>query len=147
MFSNFPKLAMMSFWPTGWRARYRPLVDMPILGTATYTGHIIGIVTLSNESIIPRDGGFSQTYDFATGSGSFSVTNFDGVDYSGSVDAISGQENLFTGSGTGGSRDIDLNGAFFSGGGDPVAEVGGGFTINGLDYEASGIFAADRTIP
>ncbi len=44
----------------------------------------------------------------------------------------------------GASGDIDLNGAFFSGGGDPVAEVGGGFSINGIDYEASGIFASAK---
>ncbi len=120
------------------------LLDMPTTGTATYSGHVIGNAISNGNISLGVVGGFSQTYDFATGSGPFSVTNFDGVSYSGSVDAISGQENLFAGSGTGGSRDIDLNGAFFSGGGDPVAEIGGGFSINGTNYEASGIFAATK---
>ena len=41
-------------------------------------------------------------------------------------------------------RIISLNGAFFSGGGDPVAAVGGGFDITGSGYEASGIFAGSK---
>ena len=133
-------LPQLAYWVAG---ELPAILDMPTTGTATYSGHAIG--TVNNDGIIFQAvGGFTQTYDFATGSGPFSVTDFDGATYNGSVSAISGQENLFTGSGTGGSRDIDLNGAFFSGGDDPVAEVGGGFSINGTDYEASGIFAGAK---
>ena len=42
------------------------------------------------------------------------------------------------------SRTINFTGAFFGGGGDPVAETGGQFnigTVQGADYSASGIFA------
>ncbi len=39
-------------------------------------------------------------------------------------------------------RDIFFEGAFFGGGGNPVAETGGQFNIDdGADYTASGIFA------
>ncbi len=116
-----------------------------VLGSATYSGHAIGTV-IDGFDIRGAVGGFTQIYNFDTMSGPFSVTDFDiGKDtYTGSVNAISGQENLFTGSGTGAGRDIELTGAFFSGGGDPVAEVGGGFTIEGNDYQASGIFAATK---
>ncbi len=131
---------LLAFWVAG---ELPALLDMPTTGTATYSGHAIGIVN-NDGNIFQAVGGYSQTYDFATGSGPFKITDFDGATYNGSVNAISGQENLFTGSGTGASRDIDLNGAFFSGGGDPVAEVGGGFSINGTDYDASGIFAGAK---
>ena len=135
-----------------WVAGEIPALDMPMEGIATYSGHAIGTV-LNNEgeveAIYQAVGGFSQTYDFATGSGEFSITDFDGADYGGGVGAIPGQENRFTGSGFGNleaARDISLNGAFYKGGGDPVAAVGGGFNItSGTGYQASGIFAADKT--
>ena len=42
-------------------------------------------------------------------------------------------------------RTLDLNGAFFAGGTDPIPpQVGGGFSINGNGYEASGIFAGAK---
>jgi hypothetical protein len=74
------------------------LIDMPNTGIATYSGHAIGTVN-NDGDIYQAVGGFSQTYNFATGikSGSFSVTNFDEVTYSGSVSAMSGQENRFSG--------------------------------------------------
>jgi hypothetical protein len=133
---------LLAFWVAG---EIPALLDMPTTGTATYTGHAIGIVN-NDGNIFQAVGGYSQTYDFATGSGPFSVSNFDGTTYNGSVNAISGQENLFTGTATVASptRTLDLNGAFFSGGGDPVAEVGGGFSITGDGYEASGIVAATK---
>ncbi len=43
------------------------------------------------------------------------------------------------------SRTINFTGAFFGGGGDPVAETGGQFNIDGgPDYTASGIFAGAK---
>ncbi|MCH9050001.1 MAG: FecR domain-containing protein [Proteobacteria bacterium] len=121
------------------------LLDMPTTGTATYSGHAIGTVN-NDGDIYQAVGGFSQTYDFAAeGVKTFSVTDFDTVSYSGDLFA-GGAEFVGTGSDTGGSgRTIFLGGAFFSGGGDPVAQVGGSFSIDGPDYEASGIFAADQT--
>jgi hypothetical protein len=132
----------LAYWVAG---EIPALLDMPTTGTATYSGHAIGTVN-NDGNIFQAVGGYSQTYDFATGSGPFSVSNFDGTTYNGSVNAISGQGNLFTGTATVASptRTLDLNGAFFSGGGDPVAEVGGGFSITGDGYEASGIVAATK---
>ena len=123
------------------------LVDLPTTGIATYSGHAIGTVNAGlGEAYFQAVGGFTQTYDFATQAGAFSVTKFDGVTYNGGVSAISGQENRFMGTATVSSptRTLNLNGAFFSGGGDPVAQVGGGFDITGPGYEASGIFAGAK---
>ena len=118
-----------------------------VLGSATYFGHIIG--TVNNEGkIYQAVGGYSQAYNFLTSSNPFSgtvdITNFDGADFNNIQ--VTGGGAGFTGSGpdTTESRGISLNGAFFKGGGDPVAQVGGGFSINVNAYGASGIFAADK---
>ena len=134
--------SVLAYWVAG---EVSSLAEITALsGSADYSGHIIGIV--NDGTIFPAVGGFDvQDYVFATGSGDFTVTQFDNVSYSGT---LTGGGAGFTGSGfeDGAEPDksIDLNGAFFSGGGDPAAQVGGGFSINGDGYEASGIFAADK---
>ncbi len=130
---------LLAFWVAG---ELPALLDMPTTGTATYSGHAIGAV-IDEAGVHQAVGDFSQTYNFATNSGMVDITSFDGANF---VDIpVTGSGAGFTGMGedTTEGLDIELNGAFFSGGGDPVAQVGGGFSINGI-FDASGIFAADK---
>ncbi|HZK91373.1 MAG TPA: hypothetical protein VFC56_14605, partial [Stellaceae bacterium] len=84
-------------------------------------------------------GGFSQTYNFGSQSGTVNLSNFDGANYAG---AVSGGGGRFSGNLTGGTnRNGAVVGSFF---GPNAVEVGGGFGIHstsGAPYLASGIFA------
>jgi hypothetical protein len=120
-------------------------VEIPLTGTATYTGHINGSVD-NNGARYQAVGSFQNSWDFASKSGTVSVTNFDGANFSSvSVSASSGGRD-FAGSGSGTSgRSISLHGSFFKGGSDAVAEQGGQFHVMGTGYKAAGTFAAKKT--
>ena len=119
-------------------------IDLPNVGTADYSGHIIGTV-LNTGEVYQAIGGFDMTFDFAApvNGTTINVTSFDNVDYNANlIDLTNG---LYDASGadlSALSRTINFRGAFFGGGGDPVAETGGQFNIDGgANYSASGIFA------
>uniref|UniRef100_UPI003BAC7892 FecR domain-containing protein n=1 Tax=Stappia sp. TaxID=1870903 RepID=UPI003BAC7892 len=117
--------------------------QLPLAGSATYTGHAVGTVASgspSNPSQYLAAGDFSMTYGFASRTGTASITGFDGRDFSGTVAQPGGVSasatNRFTGSlgqvgvptGTGASG--TLNGSFVRGPQGPVQGVIGGFGLS-----------------
>jgi hypothetical protein len=135
----------INFWVAGTPAT--SLADISSLKTTgftgTYNGNLVGTV-LNGGAQYLASGGLKATYNFGTGSGSFSVINYDG--------------KSFTESGIGG---LGLNGSNYSfaikhvpgvtgvvsGGfyGPMAAETAGNFAFTaGPSYLTSGIFAAKR---
>ncbi len=70
-----------------WVAGRMPSVsEVPSTGSATYTGHVVANVrNAGNEYVV--GGNLSNTVNFATRTGTASVANFDGVNYSGYASA------------------------------------------------------------
>ena len=116
-----------------------PTVTMPTTGVGTYNGAAVGTVFNNGASYVAA-GGFNQTYNFGSRTGTVNISNFDGANYAA---AVSGTGNAYAGSLTGTpNRSGTVVGTFF-----PVAlaaETGGGFNIQstaGAKYLASGVFA------
>ena len=126
-----------------WVAGQLPNVgDVPATGTATYTGHVVANVASGGAQYI-ASGNMSNTVNFATRSGTASVTNFDGANYSGSLE-LARSDPRFLGAGLTsptGNRTMLMTGSFFRGPTNPVGEMGGNVNIRGSGYLGSGIFA------
>ena len=122
--------------------------DLPTMGTAIYTGHVIGNV-FNDASLYTATGSYHNSWDFAARRGTVDM-NFDGNQYNG-VTQLRTDSVVFDGvlnpvdssiNRTGG-----LRGNFIQGGGDAAAGVAGRFSIQetgGAPYRASGTFAAER---
>ncbi|MCA3263979.1 MAG: FecR domain-containing protein [Telmatospirillum sp.] len=126
-----------------WIAGVLPaLGDIPTTGTATYNGHVIGTVN-NNGARYTTGGSYSQTWNFASDSGTATISNFDGL---GNITATlsSANKREFTGSLAGTGITGNLAGSFFRGSTDPVKNVGGNFNISGTNYQAGGIVAGQR---
>ncbi len=139
-----------------WVAGTLPTIaEIPTSGTATYNGHVIGNV-VSNGAQYVAAGNFQNAWNFASRTGNVTITSFDGLnplqtgvaatlsnprDYTGSTGGIaSGNAGV-------GNVTLQVTGSFFKGGGDPVAETGGTFQINGTGpsgYLAKGTFAGAK---
>jgi len=117
-------------------------VDMPTTGTATYVGHLNGSVD-NNGSRYQAAGKFQNAWNFSSQSGTVTVTNFDGENFS-SVSVSASNKRDFAGSGSNGTKSISFHGSFFKGGTDASKEQGGQFHIQGTNYKAGGTFAAAR---
>ena len=122
-------------------------------GTASFNGHLLASVisgTGSTAQSYLAAGNLSVSYNFSSQSGSLSVSNFDGVNYSGNISKLStGQENRLMGSISslsGPTRTGTLNGAFFRSNGQASGAMGGEVEISngGSTYRATGTFAAHR---
>ena len=115
-----------------------PTVTLPTSGVGTYNGVAVGTV-LNNGATYLAGGGFNQTYNFGTLTGTANITNFDGANYSA---ALTGSRTIFTGDLSGAAnRTGFLAGTFF---GPSAAVTGGGFAIqntSGPSYVVSGAFA------
>jgi hypothetical protein len=114
-----------------------PTVTLPTTGVGTYNGVAVGVV-LNNGTNYLAGGGYNQTYNFGTLTGTANITNFDGANYSAS---LTGAGPVFTGTLTGpANRTGALAGTFF---GPNAAVTGGGFGIQNPagTYVASGAFA------
>jgi trimeric autotransporter adhesin len=111
--------------------------------TARYTGASIGSVYNNGASYLAA-GGFTGTYNFGTGWGSFTVNNFDNHSFTASGRApLTGATYSFAGSAHGFAGSV--NGSFY---GPMAAETGGNFAFrstSGVPYLASGIFAGSAT--
>jgi hypothetical protein len=130
-----------------------PLPDpatIPQTGSATYTGHVIGTVALGPPGLgfnaYIAAGGFQTSYNFASRSGAVQVTSFDGANFSGTVNSANFRDFGGALTSTVAGRSGRLAGSFFTGGGDPVAEMGGKFLVSSVSntYNAAGIFAARK---
>ncbi|MBM3505618.1 MAG: hypothetical protein FJX65_17340 [Alphaproteobacteria bacterium] len=130
-----------------------PYVNLPMHGSATYTGHVMANVVSGSASYLAA-GNLRMGVDFATPSlTSISVTNFDGGSFSGTginVFSASGlnkfSSGTLTGAGGQAGRTANMNGSFFQNktGTDVTAGVGGQFTASGTGYKAGGAFAAQK---
>ena len=65
--------------------------DMPTTGSASYAGHAVGTVINGNARYIAA-GTFSANFSFASRSGSMSITNFDGLNMSGTISSTNGRD-------------------------------------------------------
>src|SRR5258708_4809479 len=71
-----------------------PLPDpatIPQVGTATYSGHAIGSV-FNNGAQYVAIGGFQNSYNFATKTGTVSLTSFDNANYQATVSSANGRD-------------------------------------------------------
>jgi hypothetical protein len=120
-------------------------IQMPLTGTATYSGFMSGIVN-NNGQVHGSSGSYQNVWNFATRSGAF-TGSFDGRAYQGATQGTLGTAGqTFTGNFTGGGQSGALNGGFFAAPGDAVKYQAGTFAIgtNQSSYKASGVFAGQR---
>lgn len=121
------------------------LVDMPLSGTATYSGHMIGNVENTFNKYVAA-GSFSNSWNFGTQSGSFNAT-FDGGTYAGTMQGSPYDVNFsgnIAGAGGATGRTGDVAGSFFRSPSDAAAYQAGSFNISGPNYKAVGTFAGQR---
>ncbi|MGE4061647.1 MAG: hypothetical protein AB7E69_22605, partial [Sphingomonadales bacterium] len=128
-----------------WVAGELPNVaDLPLSGTATYSGHMIGNVENAFNKYVAA-GSFTNQWDFGTRQGNFNAS-FDGADYAGTMIGSPAHVN-FTG-GIGDTNDLgrtgSVAGSFFRSPTDAAAYQAGSFSISGSNYKAVGTFAGQR---
>lgn len=130
-----------------------PSINSSGFGTATFSGNAIGTV-LANGVQYPAVGSFTNIYNFGTASGTVTISNFDGRNVTGSVNALltdwrqyqGGQLSSASGPLTNGS----VTGAFYAPAPStniPLA-TGGNFLMadrtNAATWSASGILVGKR---
>jgi hypothetical protein len=123
-------------------------IQMPQTGTATFGGFMVGNVQTGGAAYV-AGGNYTSAWNFANRAGSFNAT-FDGTGYRGAAIAQPGSGGTtFTGAFVGGRGIGTLTGSFFNAPGQPAQYQGGAFAIgnNNSAYQASGIFAGQRTGP
>jgi hypothetical protein len=123
---------------------------LPVTGMATYTGHAIASIASSanpGATSYLAAGALSATANFATRTGTVSITGLDGTNYAGTAAQAAGAPATFAGSLNAVSgitgRTATLAGSFFQGTGSTPAysEIGGSLILNGTgNYLGSGIF-------
>ncbi len=123
--------------------------EMPTTGSASYAGHAVGTVINGSARYLAA-GSYSANFNFASRSGSMSISNFDGLNMSGAISSTNGRDYASTLDITG-KADLAgrAQGSFFSGGGDPTRETGGQFTVSGkpgtnANYAAIGVFVGKK---
>ena len=153
----------LGWWFAG---RLSDPAQVPTTGTATYNGQLIGSVKNSTTGAEYVSAGKLQyNANFASPSAStMTVTNFDGVNYGGTV-GFDRTRNTAAGFNatpgiagtiprTGGAAltgaTMDVGGAFYQGRTDPIKDVAGAFAVRANptgtnhNYIAGGIFAGSR---
>jgi hypothetical protein len=117
--------------------------SLPATGTGTFSGNAFGSVVNNGASYL-ASGQFSNTWDFGARSGTLSISNFDGRNFSGPVATGAGPTATYSGTLSGTNLSGTASGAFFG----PLApETAGNFAVRstaGSSYLASGIFAGHR---
>jgi hypothetical protein len=117
--------------------------DIPVTGTATYTGHAIAHIQNGGSSYVSA-APFQNTVNFGTQTGHVSIPGLDGATYTGSVMHSSGSP-VFGGTLSAANRSMLVVGSFFQSRTSPVGEMGGMLQITGANnYGGAGIFAARR---
>jgi hypothetical protein len=127
---------------------------LPVTGMATYTGHAIASIASSanpGATSYLAAGALSATANFATRTGTVSITGLDGTNYAGTAAQAAGAPATFAGSLNAVSgitgRTATLAGSFFQGTGSTPAysEIGGSLILNGTgNYLGSGIFLGGK---
>ncbi|MFC3230257.1 FecR domain-containing protein [Marinibaculum pumilum] len=142
-------------WPDGSEERYHmaswvagelpELVEIPTSGSASYAGQMIGGVIDGAQRHI-ASGDMNVNWNFGTRAGAMQVNGFDAADYAGSLSSIDGRQITGAAESVAAARTMSVDGSFFSGGGDPVAAMGGSFAVQGqAGYSAAGTWMLDRT--
>ena len=143
-----------------WVAGNKPTsVEVPTTGSATYTGHVIGSFKSGTNEYLAA-GNLSHTINFGTSTGTATVSNLDGKNYSLSSALLGnsgspGDRNYIFASGNATSStaptaviapstSMHMIGHFMKGTTSPVAEMGGQFNVSGLNYIGTGTFAARK---
>ncbi len=120
-------------------------VSMPVTGSATYNGHVIASIKSGGSEYVAA-GNMGTAVNFGTRTGSVSISNLDGRNYSGGIALNS---NAFGGTlnGTGaGGVTMNVVGQFYNGPRGPAREIGGSVLINGgTAYQGIGTFAGAGT--
>ncbi len=121
------------------------LAQMPLTGTATYTGQAIAHIVNDGARYVAT-GTFRNAFDFAQREGTVTVDNLDGRFFSGAVQTTEANRRDYatTAAIVADGVGMNLRGSFFAGGGDPVAATGGQFTLDGANYQGAGTFAATK---
>ena len=130
-------LAHINTWIAG-----IPAVNIPTTGVGTFTGNALGSVFNNGASYL-ASGGFTNSYNFGTQTGTVAISNFDGRNFAGTVQAIG--NGLYQGSLSGSALTGQAIGQFYGPG---APETGGMFGVHSPagvpTYLASGIFAGRR---
>lgn len=119
-----------------------PQVQLPITGSATYSGHAFGNVQNGTQSYVAA-GTYTNAWNFGSKTGSVTIGNFDGATYSGTT-ALTAGTVQFTGAISGAGRTGSVGGAFFASPTDPAKGQAGSFGVGGPGYKAGGTFAGQR---
>ncbi|MFC3230256.1 FecR domain-containing protein [Marinibaculum pumilum] len=132
----------MASWVAG---ELPSLAQIPTTGTASYGGHIIGSVFNDGANYIAA-GQMGANWNFAERAGGFEVTGFDAANYTGQLVSQDGRAIVGAGQTADAARQMALNGAFFAGGGNPVAAMGGHFIVQNASqsYAGGGTWALDQ---
>ncbi|MBM3532592.1 MAG: hypothetical protein FJX60_06100 [Alphaproteobacteria bacterium] len=123
--------------------------QMPTTGSASYSGHAVGTVINQTQRYIAA-GNFSAQYNFGSRSGTMAISNFDGLNVTGNMASQNGRDYAANLSITGKpGLTGTAQGSFFSGGGDPVRETGGQFSISNAPgstdkYAVNGVFVGKK---
>jgi hypothetical protein len=112
-------------------------------GTVTYNGHALGNVVNGSAQYLAA-GGFTGTFNFDTSSGTVSITNFDGMSFSGAVQVPMGQQGDFAGMLSGSGLVGYADGQIFASATDINAGMGGVFNVTGTNYKAAGVFLGQQ---
>jgi len=119
------------------------LANIPTSGSASYAGQLIGTVNAAAGSHVAGSQ-MGVNWNFGQRTGQFNVGSFDSAAFAGQLTSIDGRQVVGTAQNAGLGRTMNVDGAFFQGGGDPVAALGGSFSVQGQSYGAAGTFALDR---
>lgn len=127
-----------------------PSIIAAMSGTATYSGHVFAnIMNGSNQYV--DTGNFAQTWNFATDTGTVTISDLDGASYQASLSGVSGSDGsrfngTLIGQGAASARSGEIDGAFMKTGTDHAGELGAAFhaTDSGASYYVAGIGIAKK---
>ncbi|WP_206742676.1 hypothetical protein, partial [Stenotrophomonas pictorum] len=138
------------YWIVG---NVTPAAQLPTDIVASYSGHALGAVSDGVSDTRTVRGDFSATVDFATGTGSLQISNFDGRTFGDSNLDINNMalpgtpDGAFAGS-LMDDQNSSLSGGYSAGfasdGEDKAAAMFGTFQVEEGEWSASGIFGGNR---
>lgn len=120
--------------------------DLPMTGSATYAGHAVGNVVNGSDQYLAA-GNFNMSLDFQYRTGTASISNFDGKNFSTSLSETTvSSGNLFNGTYSG-AFDGEINTSVVAGPSTNHDGVIGSFNVKvseGSNWKATGIVAGQK---
>ena len=123
-----------------------PTIIAAMTGTASYSGHVVANIMNGTAQYVDT-GNLTQSWNFATQTGSVTISDLDGATYMATLAAKSGTSgSQFVGTLTGAGRSGNYYGAFMKAGSDQAGELGAGFNAinSSQQYYVAGIGAAKK---